>query len=87
MNGATVGSKMGEYSTVAERVVQIIAAEKGLSPVELEPLHDVVDPDALNALFESVSGNTRTSGQVSFHYHGYTVTISANGQIDLTEGE
>ena len=61
----------------SENVIVRVAAWKGIDPIELEPLYNVVDPDALDALFTGTTG----SGQLSFMYCGCEVIIEDNGQV------
>ena len=78
---------------VSEAVVAAVTDHVGRgsdatdSPAEqrtLEPLYDVVDPDALDRLFGSTE---RTSadrfGRVTFRYGGHEVTVSSSGLIQL----
>lgn len=51
----------------------------------LDPLYSVIDPDALDALFESLAEDSRdSSGCVQFTYHGLQVTVYSNRQIQVT---
>ena len=67
-------------------VVEAVAQQSGVDATELPPLHDVVDPDALDALFRSTGRNPERDVQVSFDYDRYTVTISGatDGDVDVT---
>jgi hypothetical protein len=57
------------------RVVQAVAEASNQSAQELNPtLHDVVDPDALDALM----ANTGTPVTVSFSYAGFDVRVSGD---------
>lgn len=69
------------------RVLEEIAANEGVSPTALEPpLNDVVDPAALNRLFEPTgTGDSARNGNLTFQYHGYDVTIYSNGTVELAE--
>ena len=76
------------HESLSEAVVTAVAAVSGAEPVAhgraddagaLEPLHDVLDPEALDGLFET--GGAETSGRVSFSYHGYAVTVHGDGRI------
>ena len=69
------------------RIVTEIASREGVDPTMLEPpLHDVIDPEALNALFAPTRRSPRTdSGRVSFTYNGYDVTVTATGSVSITE--
>jgi len=75
---------MGELS---EEIVERVAEAEGTEPSELEkPLFDVVDPDSLDTIFESMqSGPTRDVGQLEFEYHGYQVIATAEGGVSLCE--
>lgn len=61
-------------------LVEVIARARGLDPIEVEPLHDHLDPDALNALFARESLNGRT-GSVTITIDGYRVRIEGDGQV------
>ncbi|WP_290810590.1 HalOD1 output domain-containing protein [Halovivax sp.] len=69
------------------RIVTEVAAREGVDPAELTPpLHAVVDPEALDALFEPTSaGNRPSDGWVRFTYNGYEVTVAADGAVDVRE--
>lgn len=73
----------------SQAVVEAIAALEGISPAKLrppeyEPLHDVVDPEALDALFaERAGGRSRPGGSVTFHYCGYEVTVEECGTVTI----
>ncbi|MFD1513594.1 HalOD1 output domain-containing protein [Halomarina rubra] len=66
-------------------VVSAVAAEKGVSPDALEPvLYDVVEPDALDALFAPRrDGAARTTGTATFELAEYEVTVDADGSVSL----
>lgn len=62
-------------------VVKAISDAEGTDPAMLDrPLHDAIDPDALNALFVGKRG---TDGTVTFYYHGYDVTVMRDGRVTL----
>ena len=67
------------------RVVEAVAEADGVDPASLEPpLNDVVDAAALDRLFEDTAGVGRTSqGRIRFEYHGYDVTVHADGRVVL----
>lgn len=60
---------------VCERIVSGVAALEGADPMELPPLFEVVDPDALEAVFSTTVSGTRRSGTVAFTYAGHQVTV------------
>ncbi|MWV39109.1 HalOD1 output domain-containing protein [Natrialba sp. INN-245] len=67
-------------------VVEAVAEAEGVSPDELqppeyEPLHAVVDPDALDSL---CANRPTTDCNVSFRFCGYEVTVGEDGTVALT---
>ncbi|WP_227380723.1 HalOD1 output domain-containing protein [Haladaptatus halobius] len=50
---------------------------------DCEPLYDVIDPDALEALFASTQRDTDRTGSVTFQYCGYQVTVFSDRTIDI----
>lgn len=73
-----------ESTPVSQRVVRAVAAETDTDPIELDCLFDVIDPESLNALFESTkSGSLRTEGAVTFGYADCEVTVYASGDVDV----
>lgn len=72
--------------SASEALVEAVATERGEDPTTLEPpLHDLVDPDALDALFrgrESVP--PFPDGHVAFTMAGCRVVVHSTGEIDVT---
>lgn len=72
----------------AEAVVTTVAEVTGQSPLEMEPLFEVIDPDALNMLFDSLDDRP-SSVTVTFDYCGQQVTVTPDSiqvaQPDSTE--
>jgi hypothetical protein len=64
----------------AESVVAAIATAAGTDPLDLPPLNDAVDADALNAIFADTRGSDQRSGSVAFEYSGYEVTVDGDGR-------
>lgn len=59
-------------------VVRAVATRSGKDPAAVQSLHDVVDPDALDALFADRRGR---NGALSFTLDGHDVTVHADGGI------
>lgn len=70
------------------RIVTEIADREGVDPTTLSPpLHDVIDPDALDALFTSTATTHRDGeASVSFTYKGYDITVDSDGELTVREG-
>lgn len=70
--------------SVSTTVVERVAARIGVAPEELEPrLHDVVDADALDRLFD-VRGDGPAEGTVVFRYAGCRVVVRASGEVEVS---
>lgn len=68
--------------TPSHAVVALVADAESVRPVDLEPLHGTIDPDALDRLFAPTnSGDDRTDGYVAFVFEGYHVTIHGDGEV------
>ncbi|QZX99714.1 HalOD1 output domain-containing protein [Halobaculum rubrum] len=81
----------GEGRQPSRLVIESVAEATATDPIRLPPLHDVVDPEALDRLFtrEIGSGTRATDGHVTFRYHGCDVTIHASGgtTVEPTGGD
>lgn len=93
MNDASVtydpdtGRYRAEYApddpeSVPNAVVFALAAIRDADPVDLPPLGDVVDTDALGAVFRPSAGSDRTV-TVTFEYADHLVTVHNTGTITL----
>lgn len=76
---ATAEWKRNTEKTPVCAVVSAVADASGMDMVELPPLYEAIDPDALNALF---TGRSEPAvGQVSFRYAGYDVVVRGTGVV------
>lgn len=72
--------EIGTAEPVSTAVVRAVSAVEGREPRFLRPLSDVLDPDALDALFAPRgNGIPRSGGRISFVYSNCRVTID-NGE-------
>jgi len=63
-------------------VIETVATRENTDPVRLNPpLHDVIDSDALDALGAGLPV------ELAFSYCGYTVTVRADGTVDVADRE
>lgn len=66
-------------------VVEAVSAATDRTPTELPPLHDHVDPDALDTL---ISRGESSAVTISFSYAGTVVVIDGDGTISVrVDGE
>ena len=80
-----VGPNTAEYNSLAETVLKAVAEEEDTTPTALDPLYDVIDPDALNGLFAPTNGGNSRAGRVVFSYCGYEVTVTSDGSVYVDE--
>ena len=63
-------------------VINAVSAVTGTDPVELPPLYETIDPDALNSLFEA-RDRTGSSPRVEFTYNGFDVTVRDGPRVTV----
>ncbi|MFC6731909.1 HalOD1 output domain-containing protein [Haladaptatus sp. GCM10025893] len=74
----------GVGATIMDAVASI--AEKSVS--ELGPLNDIIDPDALDALFSAQpDGRPRGTGYIHFAIQNFEVSVHSNGHISIVPHE
>jgi hypothetical protein len=65
-------------------VIETVAEAVETDPELLRPLYDVIDPDALDAMFGSDADRNRerssANASVSFRFEGCAVTVHADGR-------
>ncbi|AFZ74799.1 HalOD1 output domain-containing protein [Natronobacterium gregoryi] len=69
---------------VCERIVMAVATLENTEPVELPPLFEAVDPDALTAAFETTESGAERTGRIAFPYAGYDVTVEFGDEPVVT---
>lgn len=64
-------------------VMETVAAVKGVGPTTVGPLFDAIDPDALDAVVQSVAGTSESGADatVSFEFAGLHVAVYACGLL------
>ncbi|THE64651.1 hypothetical protein D8Y22_11645 [Salinadaptatus halalkaliphilus] len=78
-------------NTPSQAVLEAVADAEGISTAELqppayEPLHAAIDPESLDALFGNrEDGAPRPTGQISFRYCGYAITVTGDGTVTLED--
>lgn len=64
-------------------VVAAVAAASDRDPVDLPPLYERVDADALDALV-TPGGRPDEGVTVRFHYDDFGVTVASDGRVTVT---
>lgn len=83
-NAETAGVRIlhdwSDDESIVSTIVTAIADLTGRTPIE--PVHERIDADALEALFRPISEERRRDeGYVTFPLEDFTVTVDANGLI------
>lgn len=68
------------HSTTTERVVKAVATYTDTDPLELPPLYDSLDSDALDAVTHGLS-----NGTVQFQYADHSVTVHGDGTVEIAD--
>ena len=68
-------------------VVEALAAARGVSPTDLEPLNDVVDCAALDRLFQPGVGPAHAPALLSFSVDGLNVFVRDDGAVRVCDPE
>lgn len=80
----SVSQSLAPTEDVNTTVVMAVADATGTPAVELPPLYDVIDPDALSAMFQQgPGGRARTGVRVTFTMAGCDVSIR-DGEVTVT---
>lgn len=83
--------RSGADQPLSEAVLTAIASESDLDTLELAdefgPLYDVIDPSALDSLFQSSGETEQCGGCVTFDYATYRVTVDQTGRVVLADQE
>ncbi|WP_235019785.1 HalOD1 output domain-containing protein [Natrialba sp. INN-245] len=74
---------MNREQPVSLAVVEAVAEREGIPAEKLEPpLHDAIQTDALDALFDPVDSD-RLPASLEFTYNGYVVSVEGSGGVSL----
>ena len=66
--------------SICSTIVNQIAVHEGIEPLELPPLYDSVDPDALNDVFTPTKTGVSRTGTISFSYCGYSIVVDVDDE-------
>ncbi|GAA1345973.1 hypothetical protein GCM10009647_090530 [Streptomyces sanglieri] len=65
-------------TNLTEAIILRIAEQKDVSPFEMPPLYETINPVALNELFQE-----QQSGRLSFEYAGYEVVVHGRKRVTI----
>lgn len=76
--------EIDECESASTAVIRAVSAVEGRDPLSLRPLTEVLDPDALDALFGSRDdGTARPGGRLTFVYSKCRITIDNDEYLTL----
>lgn len=84
VSNSFIGSTDSVAESVSIAVVTAVATQRNVSPIELPPLYDWVDPDALDALFEPTQTGGQRRGRIEFSYDGHDVVVECGDELTVT---
>lgn len=70
----------------SDAVVTAVASEADVDPLQMTPLYQVVEPDALDALVahaQTAEAAEESDQWLSFYYEGYEVSVCGDGRVFL----
>ncbi|WP_049927107.1 HalOD1 output domain-containing protein [Halopiger goleimassiliensis] len=65
----------------AVAVVDAVSAVSGTDPIDLPPLYETIDPDAVNALLEASDPDSPV--RIEFSYAGYDVVLRDGPRVTV----
>lgn len=64
-------------------ILDAVATEEGVETAALPPLAAAVDPEALDALLDSIDDPDHSTANVQFEYYGHTVQITPDYTVTV----
>ncbi|WP_225333048.1 HalOD1 output domain-containing protein [Halomicrobium urmianum] len=71
--------------SLSRSVVDRVAEAENSDPLDLDPLYEAIDPDALDALQSQTDDGRQSDCRIAFAYHGHTVIADSSGTVTLAD--
>lgn len=81
---ARYGADSGRSPT--EAIISALADAAGVDPLDLPPLYEFVDTNAIDNLFDRHDGATDAEAVLSFRVETWNVFVRADGRIRVCDG-
>lgn len=83
-----VDAQYGDDSTLTatEAIIDALATAADTDPMDLPPLYEFVDPDAIDNLFHHHDGSADAEALLSFKVDVWNVFVRADGRIRVCDG-
>lgn len=77
----------GGTESITETVIMKVAEAEGVGPLEIPPLEDAVDTDALESLFSDTwVDEGQRDVRVEFSYCGYEIAVEGDRGVEILDG-
>jgi len=71
---------------ISVQIVEAVAETAGVDPLELPPLYETIDPEAIDTLIADSEASRSTSPDViKFAYADHTVTVYGDQTVEVTD--
>lgn len=72
----------------SQAIVDVLATVTDSSPLEIPPLYETIDPDALEQLFDHAATTGRASASVALEFavDDWTVVVTGDGRVLVYDG-
>ena len=67
-------------ASVSDAITAAVADAKNANPDDLQPLPEVINPDALDSLMQADRG---PEGEIQFQYDGFEVVVRSSGAVGI----
>lgn len=75
-------SPLGDTDAFIYELVELVSSTTGVDPLELPPLFEAIEPEAVQRALQSGAGNAT---KVSFHYAGCEIVVTSDRELFVLE--
>lgn len=80
--GTVLDSSIADTDAFIYELLELVSSATGVDPLELPPLFDAIDPEAVQRTLQSGAANAT---KVSFHYAGCEVVVTGDRELFVLE--
>lgn len=73
--------RMANDDRISDTVIDAVSAASGTDPLELPPLYEAIDLDALDRLFRREGRSRSSASRIEFAVVGCHVSVDADGRV------
>lgn len=71
---------------ISVQIVEAVAETAGVDPLELPPLYETIDPEAIDALIaDSEAGQSTSPDVIKFAYADHMVTVYGDQTVEVAD--